>query len=152
MVYLDESGIDKFLHRDYARSTRGTQVICDIKGNQYQRVSMISALCMKRIIAPFVFEGTADRALFTQWLEECLAPQLKPDQVVVMDNYSIHKGQKIKDIIENRGCRLVFLPPYSPDLNPIENLWAIIKNRIRKMKKSYSDFHKAIDQAFRYDY
>ena len=149
---MDESGIDRFLHRDYARSTRGIQVVCDVKGNKYQRVSMISALCMKRIIAPFVFEGTTDRTLFTQWLEECLAPQLEPGQVVVMDNYSIHKGQKIKDIIENRGCRILFLPPYSPDLNPIENLWAVIKSRIKKLKQSYSDFHEAIDEAFKNNY
>ena len=150
LVYLDESGIDKFLSRDYARAPRGQQVISDIKGKKYQRVSMIAAQCLKEVIAPFVFEGTTDSKLFNHWLETCLAPELRPGQVVVMDNYCIHKTAKTQEIITQAGCRLLFLPPYSPDLNPIENLWAIIKSRIRKIKKDCNDFNQAIDLAFQY--
>ncbi len=91
---------------------------------------MIAAQCKKAILAPFVFEGTTDSNLFNHWLESCLVPELKQDQVVVMDNYCIHKGLRTKNIIEDSGCELLFLPPYSPDFNPIENYWAVIKSRI----------------------
>jgi transposase len=150
-VYLDESGIDRFLHREYARSPRGTQVISDIKGNKYQRVSMIAAQCKKAILAPFVFTGTTDANVFNAWLKDQLVPQLRAGQVVVMDNYSIHKTKETQKIIQNAGCTILFLPPYSPDLNPIENTWAIIKRRIRNLQKTITDFHQAINQAFQND-
>jgi transposase len=149
-VYLDESGIDKFLSRDYARAPRGMQVISDIKGKKYQRVSMIAAQVGKVVLAPMVFEGTTDSKLFNHWLEKCLVPELRPGQVVIMDNYCIHKTAKTQEIIEKAGCTILFLPPYSPDLNPIENLWANIKARIRKIKNSCDDFNQAINIAFQY--
>ena len=132
----------------YARSPRGKQVICDVKGNKYQRVSMIAAQCGKDILAPLVFKGTTDAKLFNHWLETCLVPELRPGQVVVMDNYCIHKTDETQQIIKKAGCRILFLPPYSPDLNPIEHLWALIKARIRKIKNSCDDFHSAINLAF----
>ena len=110
---------------------------------------MIAAQCRKVILAPFVFEGTTDSILFNHWLETCLVPELKRGQVVVMDNYCIHKGNKTKDIIEKAGCDILFLPPYSPDYNPIENYWAIVKSRIKKIKNSCDDFNEAINLAFR---
>lgn len=113
---------------------------------------MIAAQVEKTILAPFVFEGTTDSKLFNHWLKTCLVPQLKPGQVVVMDNYCIHKGAETKEIVENAGCKILFLPPYSPDFNPIENYWAIIKSRIKKIKKSCEDFHQAINWAFQNDY
>lgn len=149
-MFLDESGIDKFLHRDYARSFRGSKVVFDIKGKKYQRVSMLAAECEKEIIAPLVFEGTCDAKLFNKWLEEWLLPQLRRGQVVIMDNYSIHKSAKTQELIESVGCKVLFLPPYSPDLNPIENTWAVIKSRIKKISKFCSDFNRAIDLAFQY--
>lgn len=148
IVYLDESGIDRFLQRDYARSERGKQVVCDIKGNKYQRVSMIAAQCKKAILAPMVFKGTCDAKLFNGWLETQLLPTLKAGQVVVMDNYCIHKTKETQRLIESVGCKILFLPPYSPDLNPIEQTWAIIKGRIRKLQKTTTDFNEAINQAF----
>jgi hypothetical protein len=81
VVYLDESGIDRFLHRQYARSPRGKQVICEIKGNKYQRVSMIAAQCNKAILAPMVFKGTCDARVFNGWVETQLLPVLKAGQV-----------------------------------------------------------------------
>jgi transposase len=151
VVYLDESGIDRFLHREYARSARGEQVICDVKGNKYQRVSMIAAQCGKAILAPFVFTGTTDANVFNAWLKEQLVPQLRAGQVIVMDNYCIHKTKENQQIIEEAGCKILFLPPYSPDLNPIENTWAIIKSRIRALQNTVTDFHQAINQAFQQD-
>ncbi len=109
---------------------------------------MIAAQCKKAVLAPMVFEGTTDSKLFNHWLEKCLVPELKPGQVIVMDNYCIHKTAKTQEIIEKAGCEILFLSPYSPDLNPIENLWANIKARIKKIKTSCEDFNNAIDIAF----
>lgn len=113
---------------------------------------MIAAQCKKTILAPFVFEGTTDSKLFNHWLKKCLIPVLKPGQVVVMDNYCIHKGVETQEVIEKAGCEILFLPTYSPDLNPIENYWAVLKSRIKKIKNSCNDFHDAINLAFQKDY
>ena len=118
------------------------------RGKKYQRVSMIAAQCKKDILAPLVFEGTADANLFNFWLKQCLVPELKSGQVIVMDNYSIHKGAETKDILEKAGCDILFLPPYSPDYNPIENYWAVIKSRIKKIKNKCDSFNQAINLAF----
>lgn len=151
VFYLDESGIDRFLHREYARSARGEQVISDVKGNKYQRVSMIAAQCKKAILAPLVFKGTCDAKLFNGWVETQLLPTLRAGQVVVMDNYCIHKNNETQRLIESVGCKILFLPPYSPDLNPIENTWSVIKRRIRTLQKTITDFNEAINQAFQND-
>ena len=113
---MDESGIDRFLHQEYARSPRGTQVICDVKGNKYQRVSMIAAQVEKSILAPFVFQGTADTKLFEGWVEKCLLPELKAGNVVIMDNYTIHKSKKTQELIEDSGCKILFLHLILPTL------------------------------------
>jgi transposase len=126
------------------------QVISSIKGKKYQRVSMVAAQCGKDILAPLVFEGTADTNLFNNWLEKCLIPELKPGKTIILDNYVIHKSERIKSLIEQAGCKILFLPPYSPDLNPIENLWANIKARIKKIANYIEDFHEAINYAFLY--
>ena len=148
MVYLDESGIDKFLDRDYARAKRGEKVFSEVKGKKYQRVTMIAAQCEKSVLAPLVFNGTTDTKVFNHWLEHCLLPELKPNQVVIMDNYIIHKSAKTKALIESVGCKIKFLPPYSPHLNPIEHLWANIKKKIKHIKHKFDDFNDAIDHAF----
>jgi transposase len=95
---------------------------------------MISAQCRIAISTPLVFEGTTDSKLFNHWLETCLVPQLKAGQLVVMYNYSIHKSNKTKEIIEKVGCKILFLPPYFPDFNPIENYCTTLKAPVKKIK------------------
>lgn len=109
---------------------------------------MIAGLCNNKIIAPFTHEITTDAKLFNGWLEQCLLPELEPGKIIVMDNYSIHKTAKTKEIIENAGHKLVFLPSYSPDLNPIEQYWAIIKAKIKYFLSYTSIFHRAVQIAF----
>jgi transposase len=89
-------------------------------GRREGRVNMIAALCNQNLIAPFTVEGACNRKVFETWLENCLLPTLKAGQVLVMDNATFHKGGRISQLIENAGCQLLYLPPYSPDLNKIE--------------------------------
>ena len=119
-----------------------------MKGNKYHRINIIGAYCNNQCIAPFVHETTTDTKLFNGWVEKCLLPQLKQGQVVVMDNYSIHKSIKTKEMIESVGCKILFLPPYSPDLNPIEKYWAKLKARFRYFKSYSSDFNYTLKLAF----
>lgn len=91
------------------------------------------------IIAPLVFQGYTNTDVFVAYLEKVLVPSLRKGQVIVMDNAAFHKSPRIKKIIEDAGCSLIFLPAYSPDLNPIEHFWHSIKNKIRK-KLAESEF------------
>ena len=149
-MFLDESGIDEFLQRDYARSKRGKQVISDVYGKKYGRTSVIAAWLphSKEMIAPYVFDGYTDSKRFNGWLEKCLLPCLKKGQVIIMDNAAFHKSKLTKELIESVGCRLLYQPPYSPDLNPIEQQWAILKRKFRKHKHKFKTFNEAVDYAF----
>ena len=86
--------------------------------------------------------------LFNAWLEKILIPQLKPGQVVILDNASFHKSRKSVQIIQNAQCEVLFLPPYSPDFNPIETFWANFKKKVKETLKQYLNLSDAIDQTF----
>ena len=96
-------------------------------GRREGRVNMIAALCNQNLIAPFTVEGACNRRVFEMWLETCLLPALAPGQVVVMDNATFHKGGRIEQLIQNAGCKVLYLPPYSPDLNKIEQRRVLVK-------------------------
>ena len=93
------------------------------------------------------FEGTCDTILFNTWLEKVLIPNLKPGQVLILDNASFHKSKKSKELVEKAGCKMLFLPPYSPDLNPIEKCWANMKNRMRELLPKLKNFIKSFYAA-----
>jgi transposase len=126
-VYVDESGIDHSYYRPYARSPIGSRAYGEISGNRVTRTTLISGYVKGGFIAPFRFKGYTNTQVFNQWVEKCLVPDLRPGQVVIMDNASFHKSPKTRKLIENAKCRLLFQPPYSPDLNKIEPMWANIK-------------------------
>ena len=149
-LFLDESGMDEYLEREYARTFQGNQVISDVSGRKHGRVSMIAAWspASKKMLAPFVFRGHTDTKLFNEWLEKCLLPELRPGQIIIMDNASFHKSARTKELIKSAGCSLIFLPPYSPDFNPIEQQWAVIKAKFRKYKHLFESFDDAVNYAF----
>lgn len=149
-VYLDESGINKYLRRERARSSRGRQVYGAISGMRYARESFIAAQREEQILAPFCYRGTCDTILFNLWVKDFLLPELQPGQVVIMDNAAFHKSQETKKLIETAGCRIFFLPPYSPDLNPIEQVWANIKKKVLGFLEKIKGIKlaEAIDSAF----
>ena len=148
LVYLDESGVDDALHRPYARAPRGTQVLGDVSGTHAHRISLIAALRESQLLAPMRFEGYCDTLVFNAWLEQVLLPELQPGQIVLMDNASFHKSPTTKTLIESKGCTLKYLPTYSPDLNPIEPQWAILKARLRKHKRPEQSLGQVIDAIF----
>ena len=119
-VCFDESGINKCLRRECAGVPRGTQVYGAISRMRHTRESFIAAQKEEQVLAPFCYRGTCDTVLFNMWVKDFFLPELKPGQVVMIDNAAFHKSQETKKLIETAGCRVLFLPPYSPDLNPIE--------------------------------
>lgn len=125
-------------------------MISNVLGKTKERTSIISGWLseQKELIAPFVFNGYTDGVRFNTWIEKCLLPTLRQGQTVVMDNASFHKGIKTRQLIDKVGCKLLYLPPYSPDLNPIENQWAILKRKYRTFKQRGYEHHTAIDAAF----
>lgn len=147
-VYIDESGVDKYLQREHARASRGTQIFGAISGKRYARESFIAAKVESSILAPFCYTGTCDTLLFNLWVKDFLIPVLKPGQVVIMDNASFHKSQESQRLIEQAGCKVLFLPPYSPDLNPIEVFWANFKKMIQKNLRKFKTLAEAIDFSF----
>jgi transposase len=148
LVYIDESGIEQFLCRPYARSFRGNKVYGSVSGKRFARESFIAAKVDHKIFAPLCYQGTCNTALFNMWIEKMLVPELRTGQIVIMDNATFHKSAKTRELIEEKGCRLVFLPPYSPDLNPIEKFWANFKRRIRTIVNHFETLSQAIDYAF----
>ena len=124
-------------------------MISEVKGKKYQRISMVAGKCGEKIIAPMIYKGSANTNLFEAWVEQMLVPVLKPGQVVVMDNYVIHKSKRTKELIESVGCRIIFQPPYSPDLNKIEHFWNWIKNMVRKLLPQSENLEQALCDAFK---
>jgi transposase len=141
LVYIDESGIDLTICRDRGWSKKGKILPAKKSGKYYQRTNIIAGYVHNKSIAPMVFNGFCNTEIFNNWVERFLIKELKDGQFVVMDNASFHKSQKTKELIESVGCKVIFLPPYSPDLNPIEKFWANmkrwIKSRIQRFNKLY---------------
>ena len=147
-VYVDESGINKYFTREYGRAIRGKQIFGALSGLRYTRESFIAAKIESRILAPFCYKGTCNTQLFNMWLKDFLIPELKPGQVVIMDNATFHKSEESRKLIENAGCRILFLPAYSPDLNPIEVFWANFKKKVRLTLERVKTLAEAIDFSF----
>lgn len=147
-VYVDESGIDSYMHRSWGWSRRGQIVVGEISGKRFARESFIAAQCDSKTLAPLCFQGTCNTKLFDLWLEQFLVPVLLPGQVIVMDNASFHKSSRTRLLIERAGCKLLFLPPYSPDLNPIEKFWAQFKVKVRSLIQQFDNLSQTIDYVF----
>lgn len=146
-VYIDESGINEYLYREYGRDLRGKKIYGEISGKRFARQSVISGLFNGKFFAPMCFEGTCDTSLFNVWLKEMLIPNLIPGQVLILDNASFHKSAESQKLVESAGCKILFLPPYSPDLNPIEKYWANMKIKVRELLKKVQTFTEALDRA-----
>jgi transposase len=148
IAYVDETGIDQYLYREYGRAKRGIQVPGAISGRKYQRVGIVAAQMGKDILAPLQYDGTMDSSLFELWFETRLLPVLPQCSVIVMDNASFHRKRKLLPLAEKTGHTLLFLPPYSPELNPIEHFWSWLKRHLRKALPDCSSFELAFSACF----
>lgn len=134
------------LYREHARSPRGQPVYADIHDKRFAaRVSVISAYCQAKLLAPLRFTGHTNTRLVETWVEPCLLPVLRPGQVAILDNATFHQSTKTRALIEAAGCHLLFQPPYSPDLNKIEHQWAILKQGIRANLQPALSFLQKLD-------
>lgn len=143
IIYIDEAGFESNTQRDYGWAYKGEIVRGFRSGHKRPRTTIIGALSGKKLLSPFLFHGTTNTKIFNMWLKESLLPVLKKGSTIVMDNATFHKSIDTRELVKAAGCKILFLPPYSPDLNPIEQVWANIK-RFRK----YND-HVDIDTAVR---
>ena len=131
LVFVDECGSHLALTPLYARAARGQRAPGRVPKNRGQNTTVLGALNWNGVAAAMTLEGAADSAAFVVFIEHFLLSQLQAGQIVVMDNLSIHKNQQVRRLIESAGCQLVFLPTYSPDLNPIELAWSKLKAHLR---------------------
>jgi transposase len=134
LVFLDESGASTQMTRNYGRAPRGERVREGTPNSHWRTVTMLAALTTKGLRAPMTIESPTDGDVFLAYLEQVLCPWLQPGQVVIMDNLAAHKVQGVRQRIEATGARLIYLPPYSPDFNPIEKAWSKIKQLLRSAK------------------
>jgi transposase len=130
-VFVDEMGSNTSLRPLYAWSRRGERASCSAPRNWGKNVTLLSSMTLSGMGPSVAVEEATTRVAFEAYLEEALCPSLSPGQVVVMDNLSAHKGEKARELIEGRGCELYYLPPYSPDLNPIEQAFSKMKALMR---------------------
>jgi transposase len=143
-VFIDECGSNIALTRLYARSPKGKRAKGIIPRNRRKNVTVLASLSLSGIGESMIIEGAANAQLFEAYVEKFLAPSLKKGQIVIMDNLSIHKGQKVRELIEARGCRLLFLPAYSPDFSPIEETFSKLKAALRRVG---ARTHEALQEA-----
>lgn len=148
--FLDESGAHLGMTRRYGRAAPGQRVCESTPGTSGTHYTMVATLGLTGISAPLIFKGAMNRVVFEGYVQQMLLPTLRPRDILIMDNLSAHKGESIRATIEACGARVVYLPPYSPDLNPIEQCWAKVKEALRAAKaRNFDALVDALGQALR---
>lgn len=144
MAYGDETGMDDNEVPLMGWSKKGER--CYDKKNAFRstRFNITAFLYQGNIIAPLVFQGHSTAAVFETYLEKVLLPALPPGTTIVIDNARFHKTKRAAELVEASRCKIIFLPAYSPDLNPIEHCWTPLKNRIREAARQFLNFFDAI--------
>ena len=151
MFYADEAGFEEYYSRTYGYALRGERVYGEVPGTRYGRTSVVGAIDQEnKFIAGFAFKGYMNSDLFCGWLETIFAPSLKAPKksTLFIDNASHHPKDRIHDIADEHGFYVIFLPKYSPDLNPIEKYWANIKNWLRLHLHKFDSFWDGMVRAF----
>jgi len=132
LIFLDEAASHIAMTPDYAWAPRGERITDTVPRNRGTVTTMIGALTVAGLVAMMTVEGATDTDVFVAFVKHILVPKLKPGDIVVLDNVGAHKPTAIRTLIEAAGARLLFLPPYSPDLNPIEECWSKLKTLLKK--------------------
>jgi len=147
-VYVDQCGLDNTLSYPWGWSRRGRRCPGVRLGHKTQRISVMAALYQGQLVAPLTFTGSYDAALVEAWLEQHLLPELQAGQVVILDNAAFHRHPHLRALLATKGCALLPLPPYSPDLNHIEPRWNSLKIKVALDTQIYPSFHEKVDAAF----
>ncbi|EFO28668.1 transposase [Roseibium sp. TrichSKD4] len=133
LVFLDETGTNTNMTREYGRSLRGERLKGNVPFRRRGNQTLIAGLSCEGIIAPWVISGAMDRDAFDTYIEKVLIPELEPGSVVILDNLATHKSDSAAQMLKSHGCWFLFLPAYSPDLNPIEMAFAKLKAHLRRI-------------------
>lgn len=148
LKFLDEAGSDLAMTRLYGRAAKGKRVIDSAPQNYGSNTTMLATLSLAGITAPMTISGAVDGDVFKAYVEQVLGPTLEAGEIVIMDNLPAHKVKGIRELIEERGAILLYLPPYSPDLNPIEKCWSKIKTYLKRAKaRTRAELEKALAEA-----
>jgi len=139
LVFIDETGTSTNMARLRGRAKRGTRLVGRVPWGHWKVLTFVAGLRHDGITAPFVIDRAMTRAIFLEYLRQCLVPTLAPGDIVVMDNLPAHKGAAVRQIIEAAGAELRYLPAYSPDLNPIEQGFSKLKAHLRKAQERSID-------------
>ena len=144
---MDESGINRYLYREYGYALRGVAVEGKIQGKKFERLNMVAAKCGDLIVERWEYTCTMNSKLFELWFV-VLLKVIPTGSVIVMDNASWHRKKVLIALAETAGCRIIFLPPYSPDFNPIEQVWANLKIFIKNHMRNFSSLALAVFHYF----
>lgn len=148
IIVLDESGSDLSQTSDYARAEGGKRAKAPKPHCPGNRYSIIGAISINTIVTMMYIDCAINGQIFLDFIEKMLLPKLRRGQYIVMDNISFHKQEMIRTLVESIGAKVVFLPPYSPDLSPIEKMWSKIKEILKRKKpRTSSEFHNALFNA-----
>jgi transposase len=131
LIFLDETSATTKMTRTHGRCLRGQRLVEPVPHGHWKTSTLVAGLCLTGITAPYVTDGAVNGIAFRHYVEQMLGPTLRPGDIVIMDNVATHKVAGIREAIEAHGAKLVYLPPYSPDLNPIEKAFAKIKAILR---------------------
>jgi transposase len=150
LKFIDESGANLGLTRLFGRAAPGERVIDASPGHSGPHYTLVATLGWQALEAPWVLKGAMDGRAFEVYVEQVLLPTLQRGDIVVLDNLSAHKGERIRELIEACGAHLEYLPPYSPDFNPIELCWSKIKTALRAAKaRTFDALVDAVADALR---
>jgi transposase len=150
LKFLDESGVNLGMTRLYGRAAPGERVVEATPGTSGLHYTVVATLGVNGVQAPLLFEGAMTTLTFETYVEDVLTPTLQPGEILLLDNLSAHKGGSAQATLEACGVQVIFLPPYSPDLNPIEQCWAKVKQALRAAKaRTWDDLVDALCKALR---
>jgi transposase len=147
-VFLDEAGFRTDMDRPRGRAPVGMRLVCAKPGRAWRSITFLAAVTVMGVIAPVVIEGAVDKAVFLAWVEKALIPVLTPGQVVVADSLGAHMSPRIDEMLREVGCTYMHTPKYSPDMNPMENVFSKVKADVRGDKpRNKDEVYKSIAKS-----
>ena len=147
-IYVDETGIQKYIYREYGYAPKGEKIHAEIYGRKFKRVNIVAAKFAGKLIAPMQYRQSMTGSLFEFWFEHFLLPEVPEDAVIIVDNASFHRKKKLFEIADKHKRKTIFLPPYSPQLNPIEKSWAVLKRWLKFNLNFFDNLDDAISAYF----